>query len=39
MIGTPMGTNFGFHVADLFLYCYESDFMLSIYNKHQDDIF
>ena len=30
VIGIPMGTNCAPFVADLFLYCYERDFMLSL---------
>ena len=30
IVGIPMGTNCGPLVADLFLFCYESDFMLSL---------
>ncbi len=37
-IGIPMGTNCAPLVADLFLYCYERDFMLSLSAEHQDDI-
>ena len=38
VIGIPMGTNCAPLVADLFLYCYERDFMLSLSTEHQDDI-
>ena len=30
IVGIPMGTNCAFLVADLFLFCYERDFMLSL---------
>ena len=30
IVGIPMGTNCGPLVADLFLFCYERDFMLSL---------
>ena len=30
IVGIPMGTNCAPLVADLFLFCYESDFMLSL---------
>ena len=36
-IGIPMGTNCAPLIADLFLYCYESQFMAKLYkdqNKH-----
>lgn len=38
VIGIPMGTNCAPLVADLFLYCYERDFMLSLSTEHHDDI-
>ena len=38
IVGIPMGTNCGPLVADLFLFCYERDFMLSLSNKNQTDI-
>ena len=37
-IGIPMGTNCAPLVADLFLFCYERDFMKSLSLKNQDDI-
>lgn len=37
-IGIPMGTNCAPLVADLFLYCYERDFMLSLAPDNQSDI-
>ena len=30
VVGIPMGTNCAPKVADLFLFCYESDFMMSL---------
>ena len=33
-----MGTNFAPLVADLFLFCYERDFMLSLSDNNQNDI-
>lgn len=38
VIGIPMGTNCAPLVADLFLYCYERDFMLSLKPDSQADI-
>ena len=38
VIGIPMGTNCAPLVADLFLYCFESDFMLSLKPDTQADI-
>ena len=37
-IGIPMGTNCAPLVADLFLFCYERDFMKSLSPKNQADI-
>ena len=37
-IGIPMGTNCAPLVADLFLFCYERDFMKSLSSKNQADI-
>ena len=34
-VGIPMGTNCGPLVADLFLFCYERDFMLSLSDNNQ----
>ena len=34
-----MGTNCAPLVADLFLFCYERDFMLSLSDNNQTDIF
>ena len=36
--GIPMGTNCAPLVADLFKFCYERDFMTSLYNDNQADI-
>ena len=33
-----MGTNFAPHVADLFLFCYERDFMMSLSAENQSEI-
>jgi len=38
VIGIPMGTNCAPLVADLFLYCYERYFMLSLKSDTQSDI-
>ena len=38
IIGIPMGTNCAPLVADLFLFCYERDFMLSLSDNNQIDI-
>ena len=38
IIGIPMGTNCAPLVADLFLFCYEKDFMLSLSDNNQTDI-
>ena len=37
-VGIPMGTNCAPLVADLFLFCYERDFMLSLSDNNQTDI-
>ena len=37
-VGIPMGTNCAPLVADLFLFCYERDFMLSLSDNNQVDI-
>ena len=37
-IGIPMGTNCSPLVADLFLFCYERDFMKSLSREYQADI-
>ena len=36
--GIPMGTNCAPLVADLFLFCYETDIMLSLSDNNQTDI-
>ena len=36
--GIPVGTNCATLVADLFLFCYERDFMLSLSDNNQTDI-
>ena len=38
IVGIPMGTNRSPLVADLFLFCYERDFMTSLSNDNQADI-
>ena len=38
IVGIPMGTNCAPLVADLFLICYERDFMLSLSDNNQTDI-
>ena len=38
IVGIPMGTNCAPLVADLFLFCYERDFMLSLSYNNQTDI-
>ena len=38
IVGIPMGTNCAPHVADLFLFCYERDFMTSLSIDNQADI-
>ena len=38
IVGIPMGTNCALLVADLFLVCYERDFMLSLSDNIQTDI-
>ena len=38
IVGIPMGTNCDPLVADLFLFCYERDFMLSLSDNNQTDI-
>ena len=35
IVGIPMGTNCAPLVADLFLFCYEQDFMLSLSEDNQ----
>ena len=38
VVGIPMGTNCAPLVADLFLFCYERDFMMSLSNDKQADV-
>ena len=38
IVGIPMGTNCVPLVADLILFCYEKDFMLSLSDNNQTDI-
>ena len=38
IVGIPMGTNYAPLVADLFLFCYERDFMLSLSEDNQSDV-
>ena len=38
IVGIPLGTNCAPLVADLFLFCYERDFMLSLSENNQADI-
>ena len=38
IVGNPMGTDCAPLVADLFLFCYERDFMTSLSDDHQADI-
>ena len=38
IVGHPMGTNCAPLVADLFLFCYERDFMLSLSDNNKTDI-
>ena len=38
VVGIPMGTNCAPLVADLFLFCYEGDFMMSLSDDKQADI-
>ena len=38
IVSIPMGTNCAPLVADLFLFCYERDFMLSLSDNNQADI-
>ena len=38
VVGIPMGTNSAPLVADLFLFCYERDFMLSLSEDNQSDV-
>ena len=38
IVGIPMGTNCAPLVVDLFLFCYERDFMLSLSEDDQSDV-
>ena len=38
VVGIPMGTNCAPLVADLFLFCYERDFMMSLSDDNQADV-
>ena len=38
IVGIPTGTNCTSLVADLFLFCYERDFMLSLSDNNQSDV-
>ena len=38
IIGIPMGTNCARLVGDLFLFCYERDFMKNLSSDNQDDV-
>ena len=38
IVGIPMGTNCAPLVADLFLFCYERDFMFSLSDNNQANI-
>ena len=38
IVGIPMGTNCAPLIADLFLYCYERDFMLNLQKSTQFDL-
>ena len=38
IVGLPIGTNCSPLVADLFLFCYEKDFMLSLSDNNQADV-
>ena len=38
-VGIPMGTNYATLVADLFLFCYERYFMMSLSNDKQVNVF
>ena len=39
VVGIPMGTNSAPLIADLFLFCYERDFMMSLSDDKQADVF
>ena len=38
LVGIPMGTNCAPHVAGLFLFCYERNFLLFLPDNNQTDI-
>ena len=38
IVGIPMGTNCAPLIADLFLYCYERDFMSDLQNSKRFDL-
>ena len=38
IIGIPMGTKYASLVTDLFLFCYDTDFMMSLSPENQADI-
>ena len=38
VVGIPMGTNCAPLIADLFLFCYESDFIMSLSDDKQADV-
>ena len=38
IVGIPMGTNFAPLIADLFLYCYERDFMSDLQKSKRFDL-
>ena len=38
IVGIPMGTNCAPLVADLFLFCYERDFMMSLSEEKQSEV-
>ena len=38
LVGIPMDTNFSPLVADLFLFCYETDFLLSLSDDYQSEV-
>ena len=38
IVGIPKGTNCATRIADLFLFCYERDFMLSLSEVNQSDV-
>ena len=37
IVGIPMGTNFAPLVADLYLFCYKRDFMLSLSDDNRSE--